>query len=120
MSDWFARPVLFVTDIDRTRDFYVGKLGFIQSWDHVEDGKPLVVQLERGGCELIFSSQWPDKAGKGLMFISLDEAKARALRAEYEERGVAVKDGWWGYNLMIVDDPDGNQLFFPYPDGAQP
>jgi hypothetical protein len=27
-NEWFARPVLFVTDIDRSVDFYVKQLGF--------------------------------------------------------------------------------------------
>ena len=52
---------------------------------------------------------------KGLLFISLDLAVLNALRAELEGRGVAVKDGEWGYRLMVVSDPDGNQLYFPYP-----
>ncbi|HEX6773254.1 MAG TPA: hypothetical protein VF126_14590 [Acidobacteriaceae bacterium] len=38
-----------------------------------------------------------------------------ALRAELEARDVPVKDGSWGYRLLVVDDPDGNQLFFNYP-----
>jgi hypothetical protein len=37
-----------------------------------------------------------------------------ALRVELEGRGVDVKDGQWGYRLMVVTDPDGNQLYFPY------
>jgi hypothetical protein len=58
------------------------------------------------------------------MFISLNvepptyEAGTAALddlRAELESRGVAVKDGSWGYRLLVVDDPDGNQLLFNYP-----
>jgi hypothetical protein len=49
------------------------------------------------------------------MFISLDLSVLDALRAELEERGVDVKDGQWGYRLMVVVDPDGNQLYFPYP-----
>jgi hypothetical protein len=58
------------------------------------------------------------------MFISLNaepdtrEAQVQALdalRAELEAKGVAVKDGSWGYRLLVVDDPDGNQLFFNYP-----
>jgi hypothetical protein len=28
---WFARPVLFVADIDRSVDFYVKQLGFTQT-----------------------------------------------------------------------------------------
>jgi hypothetical protein len=38
-----------------------------------------------------------------------------ALRAELEANGVPVKDGSWGYRLLVVDDLDGNQLFFNYP-----
>lgn len=38
-----------------------------------------------------------------------------ALRAELEGRGVDVKDGQWSYRLMVVADPDGNELYFPYP-----
>jgi len=62
-----------------------------------------------------------EKIGKGLMFISLNiEREAQitaldALRAELEAKGVSVKEGSWGYRLLVVDDPDGNQLFFNYP-----
>jgi hypothetical protein len=78
------------------------------------------VQVSRQECELILSSQWPDKVGRdggggGLIFISLDLDLLSATRAEFERRGVEVKDGRWGYPLMIVTDPDGNQLYFPYP-----
>jgi hypothetical protein len=67
---------------------------------------------------------WPEKIGNGLMFISLNvEPETReaavaaldALRAELEARGVPVKEGSWGYRLLVVDDLDGNQLFFNYP-----
>ncbi|MGD0632566.1 MAG: glyoxalase superfamily protein [Terracidiphilus sp.] len=116
MSDkWYTRPVLFVADIDRSFDFYVKQLGFTQPWRYEEDGKAYVAQVDRKGCELILSSQWPDKVGNGLMFISLDHGVLAALRAELEGRGVDVKDGEWGYRLMVIADPDGNQLYFPYP-----
>jgi hypothetical protein len=58
------------------------------------------------------------------MFISLNvepptleaaTAALDALRAELEAKGVPVKEGSWGYRLLGVDDPDGNQLFFNYP-----
>lgn len=118
-NQWYTRAVLFVTDIDRAVDFYVQRLGFTQAWRYEEEGKAFVAQVDRQGCELILSSQWPDKVGKGLMFISLDVAVLNALRAELEQRGVAVKDGRWGYRLMVVADPDGNELYFPYPRDVQ-
>ena len=58
LTDWFARPVLFVTDVDRSVDFYVNQLGFTQSWRYEEDGKALVAQVDRQGCALILSLQW--------------------------------------------------------------
>jgi catechol 2,3-dioxygenase-like lactoylglutathione lyase family enzyme len=114
-NKWYARPVLFVADIDRSVDFYGQQLDFTESWRYEEDGKAYVAQVDRLGCELILSSQWPDKVGNGLMFISLDPGVLDALRVELEGRGVDVKDGQWGYRLMVVTDPDGNQLYFPYP-----
>ena len=109
------RPVLFVTDIERSIDFYVKQLGFAQSWRYAEEGKAFVAQVERQTCALILSSQWPDKVGHGLIFISLDVDVLYALRSELEQKGVDVKDGWWGYKLMVIHDPDGNELYFNYP-----
>jgi hypothetical protein len=31
------------------------------------------------------------------------------------QTGSRSKDGSWGYRLLVVDDLDGNQLFFNYP-----
>lgn len=112
---WYSRPVLFVSDMDRSIAFYVGQLGFKERWRHEDAGKTLVAQVDRRSCELILSSQEPDRTGRGRIFISLDVAVLEAVRAELEGRGVAVEDGRWGYRLMIVRDPDGNELYFPYP-----
>jgi catechol 2,3-dioxygenase-like lactoylglutathione lyase family enzyme len=116
---WFARPVLGVADVERALDFYVHRLGFVESWRFADAGVVQVAQAERQGCALIFSRQRPDKVGKGLMFLSLGDAKTvDAVRAELEGRGVAVEDGWWGYPVLIVRDPDGNALYFNYPHPA--
>ena len=125
MTDWFARPVLHVTDVEASLHFYVNRLGFTNPWRYEEDRRAHVAQVERQGCALILADTWPGKVGKGLMFISLNVepqtheaaiAAVDALRAELEAKGVSVKEGWWGYQLLVVDDPDGNQLFFNYPD----
>jgi len=128
MTDWFARPVLHVTDVEASLRFYIERLGFTSPWRYEEDGRVRVAQAERQGCALILADQWPEKVGKGLMFISLNVeqgmpeaaiAALDALRAEFEARGVPVKEGWWGYRLLVVDDPDCNQLFFNYPDATK-
>ena len=124
MTDWFARPVLHVTNVEASLCFYINQLGFTSPWHYKEDGRVHVAQVERQGCALILADTWPEKIGKGLMFISLNvESQTReaaiaaldALRAELEVKGVPVKEGSCGYRLLVVDDPDGNQLFFNYP-----
>ena len=113
---WYSRPVLFVADVDRSVAFYESKLGFAEAWRHVDEDKALVAQVDRDGCEIILSSQRPARTGHGLLFISLDPDAIDGVRTELEGRGAAVKDDHWGYRVMTVDDPDGNQLFFPYAD----
>ena len=80
-----------------------------------EEGKILVGQVNREDCEILLNCQQPEKTGRGRIFISIDIGPLRALRAEFEGRGAPIRDGWWGYDTMIIEDPDGNQLFFPYP-----
>jgi catechol 2,3-dioxygenase-like lactoylglutathione lyase family enzyme len=121
MADWFARPVLRVKDVDASLKFYVDRLGFTSAWHYDEDGKARVAQVEREGIAIILANNWPGNAGGGLVFISVNlkvEAQVAALdalRAELEAKGVAVKDGSWGYRLLVIDDLDGNQIFFNYP-----
>ncbi|HEV2470174.1 MAG TPA: glyoxalase superfamily protein [Candidatus Sulfotelmatobacter sp.] len=124
MTDWFARPVLHVKDVEASLRFYVDQLGFTSPWRYDDKGKARVAQVDRTSCALILCDMWPEKIGKGLMFISLNvepptpeaqSAAVDALRKEFQAKGVAVKDGSWGYRLLVVDDPDGNQLFFNYP-----
>jgi uncharacterized glyoxalase superfamily protein PhnB len=121
MTDWFARAVLHVKDVEASLHFYIDRLGFTSPWRYDEDGRAHVAQVDRQGCAFILADNWPEKVGKGLMFISLNvELEAQvaaldALRAEFEAKGVPVKEGSWGYRLLVVDDLDGNQLFFNYP-----
>jgi catechol 2,3-dioxygenase-like lactoylglutathione lyase family enzyme len=117
-NQWFARPVLLVADIDRSVDFYVKQLGFTQAWRYEEEGKAWVAQVDRQGCELILSSQWPDKVGKGLMFISLDADVLDALRAELEGRGVDVKDGQMGLPAHGHRGPGRQRALLPLSDVA--
>ena len=124
MTEWFARPIISVNNVEASLRFYVDRLGFTCPWHYDEDGRPFVAQVDRQGSALILSANWPEKIGKGLIFISLNVEPAThensvaaldALLAELDGKGVAVKDGYWGYRLLVVDDPDGNQLLFNYP-----
>jgi hypothetical protein len=120
MTDWFARPVLHVTDVEASLRFYINRLGLTSPWRYDEDGKAHVAQVERLGCALILADTGPKKLAR-LIFISLNfgpemqVAALDALRGEFESKGVPVKEGSWGYRLLVVNDLDGNQLFFNYP-----
>ena len=113
MGKWYSRPVISVSDLDRACQFYVKELGFREAWRHAEEGNAFVAQVDRDGCELILSSQWPERAANAIIFVSLESDDVSAIRAEFEAKGVKVREGWWGYPLMIVDDPDGNELWIP-------
>ncbi len=124
MTDWFARAVLNVKDVEASLKFYVERLGFTSPWRYDEDGQAHVAQVERQGAAMILSRSWPERIGKGLMFISLNvepptlevaTAALDALRVEFESKGVVVKEGNWGYRLLVIEDLDGNQLLFNYP-----
>jgi catechol 2,3-dioxygenase-like lactoylglutathione lyase family enzyme len=125
MTEWFARPVLHVKNVDATLRFYVNLLGFTSPWRYDEEGRARAAQVDRQGCALILANNLaPEKIGKGVIFISLNVEPATpeaavaaldALRAEIEAKGIAVKEGSWGYRLLVVDDLDGNQLLFNYP-----
>lgn len=125
MGDWFARAVVHVRDVDASLRFYVEHLGFASPWRYEDAGRAFVAQVERDECALILSSTWAEKAGAGTVFVSINSddgaaggaAALDALRREFESRGAAVKEGWWGYRLLVVEDPDGNQLLFNYPNG---
>jgi catechol 2,3-dioxygenase-like lactoylglutathione lyase family enzyme len=113
MGKWYSRPLIFVSDLDRASEFYVGQLGFKEAWRHGEDGHEFVAQVERDGCELILSSQWPERVSNAIIFVSLETKDVDPVRASLEAKGLSIREGWWGYPLMIVEDPDGNEIWIP-------
>jgi catechol 2,3-dioxygenase-like lactoylglutathione lyase family enzyme len=128
MTDWFARPVLHVKNVDASLRFYVNLLGFTSPWRYDEEGIARVAQVDRQGCALILANNLaPEKIGKGVIFISLNVEPATpeaavaaldALRTELKAKGVPVEEGSWDYRLLVVNDLDGNQLLFNYPSEA--
>jgi catechol 2,3-dioxygenase-like lactoylglutathione lyase family enzyme len=109
---WYSRPVLFVGDINRAIRFYVDKLGFWKKW-HAGDGAGTVCQVNRSECEIILC-QDDTRRDKARLFIELTPDGLAELRREIVERSVPTKQSWWGYDVIQVDDPDGNELLFPY------
>lgn len=108
---WYARPVLFVADLNRALDFYVGRLGFVKNW-HDGDGTGTVCQVGRSECEIILC-QDPARRDKARLFIELTAEGLDEFRRELATRSVATRSIWWGYDTVQLTDPDGNELLFP-------
>jgi catechol 2,3-dioxygenase-like lactoylglutathione lyase family enzyme len=104
---WYTRPVFFVADINRAARFYVDKLGFEKGWH-----KETVCQVNHGECEIILC-QDATRRDKARLFIELTPDGILDLRREIAERSTPAKGSWWGYTVIQVDDPDGNELLFP-------
>jgi catechol 2,3-dioxygenase-like lactoylglutathione lyase family enzyme len=111
---WYTRPVLFVADVNRAIRFYVDMLGFEKSW-HSDDGAGTVAQVNHGECEIILCQDAARK-DKARLFIELTPEGIEELPREITRRSVPSKDTWWGYDTIRIDDPDGNELFFPIPE----
>jgi catechol 2,3-dioxygenase-like lactoylglutathione lyase family enzyme len=108
---WYARPVFFVADVNRALRFYVDMLGFEKGW-HEADGAGTVCQVNHGECEIILC-QDATRRDKARLFVELTPEGLADLRRQIVERSVPSKESWWGYDVVQVDDPDGNELLFP-------
>src|ERR1700683_2159678 len=64
MTDWFARPVLHVRDVEASLRFYVTRLGFTSPWRYDEDGRPRSFCLPLHGVRPSVpgrgGQRWPD------------------------------------------------------------
>ena len=59
----------------------------------------------------------PDRKDRGRLFVSLTHDGIAQLRRELVERSIPSKESWWGYDVIQIDDPDGNgELLFPITD----
>ena len=114
MHRWYSRPVLFVSDLPRALHFYLESLGFRKDW-HSDQSDGTVCQVSRSDCEIILC-QDAERQDKARLFIELTADGLREFRRELAERSVAHTTTWWGYDTTQVNDPDGNELFFPVPD----
>ncbi len=114
--DWTCSTLFFVRDVDRAVGFYLERLGFALNMRYEEDGVARVAGVSRGpGCALLLTSQWPDRVGTGVLYSGLDADHHAAVFAEFAARGAAVGDGFWGKPISVLEDPDGNQLWFGAP-----
>ena len=104
---WYARPVFFVSDIEKSLRFYTDKLGFKTKWQ-VKN----VCQVDRGECEIILCED-QERKDRIRLFVELNRNGMDELRREITERSIPTEKMWWGYDTIRIVDPDGNELLFP-------
>ena len=121
-----AEPQLFVTDVQRSCDFFGEKLGFSLVFSY---GKPpYYAQVGRDAARLnlrcversLIESMVRDQ--EELLSVSLTVATAdeiKLLFLEFQANRVAfhqtLKKQPWGARNFVVKDPDGNLLLFAGP-----
>lgn len=104
--------VLPVSDVDRAKEFYADKVGFVVDHDHRVSDQLRFVQLTPPGsaCSIAFGEGLVDTPPGSVHGLQIVVADADAAHAELSARGVpvsAVEDLPWG-RFVYFSDPDGN------------
>ena len=116
-----AEPQLFVTDFERSCEFFCKKLGFSLVFSY--GSPPYYAQVGRDGARLnlrcvgraVIDSMIRDQLLSASMTVATaDEIKLLFL--EFQSAGVTfhqtLKRQPWGAKNFVVKDPDGNLLLF--------
>ena len=121
-----AEPQLFVTDIERSCEFFRQKLGFSLVFSYGQP--PYYAQVARDASRLnlrcversAIESTVRDR--EELLSVSMTVATAdeiKLLFLEFQSAGVAfhqtLKKQSWGARSFVIKDPDGNLLLFAGP-----
>ena len=107
-----------VTDVDRAKDFYRDRLGFVEDVDVRPQDGVRVVQLTPPGsaCSITIGTGLPifaDMAPGTIRGLHLVVTDIEQTRTELMSRGVevgAVEDVGGGVKYATISDPDGNTL----------
>jgi catechol 2,3-dioxygenase-like lactoylglutathione lyase family enzyme len=111
--DWKLELVAVpVSDVDRAKDFYTEKAGFIAEQDHRVSDEMRFVQVTPPGsaCSITFGTGITDMTPGSVKGLQLVVRDIEAARNELLERGVEVGDVQvfpWG-SFVFFSDPDGN------------
>ena len=104
MTIWYR-----VKDLDASRSFYTGPLGFTETY---LDAEGRWVKLDRGGTEIALAEGEPEAGEEGPV-AHVDVADLKAESDRLREQGVSVGvvlELHGAMRLLDVFDPDGNRL----------
>ena len=105
--------LLPVSDVDRSKAFYVDGVGFHADFDQTVNENLRFVQLTPpgSGCSIAIGKGITDKAPGSVGGLIMVVPDIDAARAQLTRQGVAVSDIHdedWG-RFIEFSDPDGNQ-----------
>ncbi|GAB2743855.1 VOC family protein [Sinomonas soli] len=106
-----------VSDVDRSIDFYVNKVGFHLDYDQRVSEELRFVQITPPGsaCSIAFGEGLSEKP-PGTAALQIVVADITAAHDELAARGVEVSDVQvldWGH-FVNFEDPDGNRWAIQY------
>lgn len=109
-------PIVSVTSVDETRDFYVERLGF----DHLmavvgSDGLLEFCTVLREGGRLMFNRATTRMSGTPSTQFYFQVSDVETYRDQLISRGLnpsPLEDMWWGDRVTITEDNNGLKLWF--------
>jgi catechol 2,3-dioxygenase-like lactoylglutathione lyase family enzyme len=112
--DWKLELVAIpVSDVDRAKDFYVEKAGFVADHDHRVSDEIRFVQLTPPGsaCSIAIGNGVTEAAPGSVRGMQMVVSDIEAARGALAGRGMDVSDVQvfpWG-SFVFFEDPDGNR-----------
>ena len=102
-----------VSDVDRAKEFYVEKAGFVLDHDHEVSDEIRFIQLTPPGsaCSITIGKGVTDAEPGSVQGMQLVVEDIEAAHKELTGRGVAageIQDFPWG-RFVFFTDPDGNR-----------
>ena len=116
LFDKITMTIMAVSNMDRAKEFYSGKLGFKVVTDYASAGQRWVTVVPPGGGTSITLSTYFENLKPGTMKLYLSTPDIQAGYKELSAKGVKVneiKDDLFGSGSGVkwfsLEDPDGNQ-----------
>jgi len=118
-----VKPVLYVTDVEKSAPFYRDALGFeFQGFANAK-GEPYYAEMLAGeqkfGLHEAMSAGQESRVGQQRLYFriqDLERHRARVL-AWGAEAGEIIQTAWM--DMFIVRDPDGNEIVFAVTDPSR-
>ena len=116
------KPLLAVSDIQRSIEFYRDRLGFNLTGQAENDGKMFWCSMERGGSAIMLQQAEEEDGpaegrGRGVSFYFVCD-DADAIHAELTSRGLQLSPptmAYYGMRQVVVPEPDGYYFCFESP-----